>query len=87
MNYLSPEKMAAQTQQLLDLLNRDGKVTRLTAMHYGIANVTARIADLRRRHGVNVVCTEKRDANGARYGEWSLPAKYLQQCANAATFC
>ena len=64
--------MAPQTKQVLDLLKRDGHVTRLTAMHYGIANLTSRIAELRLDHGYNVVCSERRDAAGRRYGSWSL---------------
>lgn len=63
--------MNPQSTQVLNLLKRDGNLTRLTAMHYGIANVTARIADLRRA-GYRVTCTEKRDAAGRRYGVWRL---------------
>lgn len=68
-------KMNAQTEKLLGLLNRDGHVTRLTAMHYGVANITARIADLRLRHDVNVVCEVCRDAAGRRYGRWHVAAE------------
>jgi hypothetical protein len=64
--------MHRQNAQLLDLFKRDGTVTRLTAMHYGIANVTARIADLRLRHGINVVCEKRTDAKGKTYGAWSI---------------
>lgn len=64
--YLDP-----QTSQVLKLLKRDGFITRLVAAHYGIANLTARISDLRNRH-VNVVCETKRDAEGRRYGHWTL---------------
>ena len=63
--------MNPQTEQVLNLIKRDGSITRLTAMHYGIANLTARIAELR-NWGFDVECQEKRDANGRRYGTWSL---------------
>jgi hypothetical protein len=65
-------KADKQTMQVLSLLRRDGNVTRLTAQHYGIANLTARIADLRLTHGVNVRCQQRKDAEGRRYGVWSL---------------
>lgn len=62
-----------QTAQVLKLMQRDGNVTRLTASHYGIANLTARIADLRVRFGINVQCEKRRDAAGRLYGVWKLP--------------
>jgi hypothetical protein len=61
-----------QSQQVLNLIKRDGSITRLTAMHYGIANLTARIADLR-REGHAIRCVEKVDAKGRTYGVWKLP--------------
>jgi hypothetical protein len=65
--------LTKQAQQVLDLIDRDGHVTRLTAMHYGVANVTARITELRNA-GHFVVCNLAKDANGSRYGRWSIPA-------------
>lgn len=62
-----------QTAQVLKLMQRDGDVTRLTAAHYGVANVTARIADLRKRYGIKVECEKRRDAAGRLYGVWKLP--------------
>lgn len=63
--------MNPQTKQVLDLIKRDGSITRLVAMNYGIANLTARLADLRSL-GHNVVCVQKRDAKNRRYGTWSI---------------
>lgn len=77
--------LTSQAEQVLDLILRDGRVTRLSAMHYGVANLTARITELRDRldgHGIDVACTEKRDANGHRYGVWSLAA--LEPAATTA---
>jgi hypothetical protein len=65
--------LAPQTQKLLTILEAGRSVTRVTAMHYGIMNLTARIADLRNA-GFTVVCTTKRDVDGNRYGEFSLAA-------------
>lgn len=68
--------LTKQAKQVLNLIQRDGAVTRLTAMHYGIANLTARITELR-DHGYDVECYEKRDAAGRRYGSWRLSAMEL----------
>ena len=63
--------LTKQATQVLNLIKRDGSVTRLTAMHYGVANLTARIAELR-DYGYDVECIEKRDASNRRYGSWRL---------------
>jgi hypothetical protein len=60
-----------QAKKVLALIERDGHLTRLTAMHYGIANITARITELRDA-GYPVVCALAKDADGSRYGRWSL---------------
>jgi len=62
--------LSKQGRQVLELIRRDGRVTRLTALHYGVANLTARIAELR-EVGFNINCTVKLDANGKEYGEWT----------------
>jgi hypothetical protein len=69
-------KLTKQAQQVLDLIERDGHITRLTAMHYGIANVTARITELRDA-GIMVNCFVAKDADGSRYGRWSCLPKSL----------
>lgn len=61
----------SQNAKLLKLMKDGRSVTRLTAMHYGIMNLTARISELRGA-GHNVVCTMKTDLNGAEYGEFTL---------------
>jgi hypothetical protein len=73
-----------QTKQVLSLMKRDGAITRLTAQHYGIVCLTARIADLRTRHGYSVQCDLKRDAEGRRYGSWRIvPPTQVQQPLHA----
>jgi hypothetical protein len=64
--------VSRQAMKVLHIIQTSGSVTRLTAMHYGIANITARIAELRTA-GIRVLCEENRDMNGARYGKWTLP--------------
>ena len=60
-----------QNQKLLEYLKRGGKVTRWNALlDLGIANITARIADLRSQgHAImtTMICRD-----GKRYGKWSL---------------
>lgn len=63
--------VSRQAMKVLNIIQTSGSVTRLTAMHYGIANITARIAELRSA-GIQVQCEENRDMNGARYGKWTL---------------
>lgn len=61
----------SQNKFLIGLLKKGRTITRLEAMHYGIMNLTARISELRDM-GHNVLCRDKRDLNGARYGEFYL---------------
>lgn len=65
-----------QAARVVEIVKADGHITRLSAAHYGIANVTARLADLRNA-GVKVRCISRRDAAGRRYGEWRMPPEYL----------
>lgn len=67
------KRKITQCEKLINLLKAGRSVTRVTAMHYGIMNLTARIADLRLRYNLNVICTRKNDANGNSYGSFSLP--------------
>ena len=61
----------SQNELLLDQMRKGRQVTRLTAMHLGIMNLTARVADLRAQ-GYNVVCRMRVDVHGREYGEFSL---------------
>jgi hypothetical protein len=63
--------LSRQAAEVLKIMRRDGHITRLIAMNYGIANLTARISELRDA-GYAVICDERRDANHRRYGDWKL---------------
>jgi hypothetical protein len=65
--------VSPQSAKVLEIMQIDGAITRLTAMHYGIANLPARVLDLRTA-GIPVVCDERKDAKGSRYGRWSIPS-------------
>lgn len=75
-------KLTKQAQKVLDLIRRDGSITRLTAMHYGVANVTARISELLDA-GYDIDRHIKLDAEGRRYGEWfERPAANVERAMN-----
>lgn len=64
-----------QERKVLELMLFDGHVSRLTGMHSGIVNITARIAELRQKissdcYRIDVAI--KTDANGYEYGGWHL---------------
>lgn len=63
--------LTEQGRAVLDIIRRDGRITRLTALHYGIPNLTARITELR-AEGFAVDCEVKLDANGNKYGSWFI---------------
>lgn len=70
-----------QANKVLGIIRRDGHITRLTAMHYGIANLTARITELRDAlytKGLDVVCVKRHDDNGHLYGRWSVETRELE---------
>lgn len=73
------ERITPQAAQVLSLMARDGHVTRLTLAHYGIANPTARFAELRLDHGVEIRCERLVDAIGRRYSRWSLDTVQTSQ--------
>lgn len=61
----------SQNDRILSMLQRGETITRLIAMHYGIMNLTARIAELRNA-GHDVRCKLKADDMGRSYGEFYL---------------
>lgn len=61
----------SQTQKIYQAMHEGRSVTRVTAMHMGVMNLTARIADLRNA-GINVDCVMRYDTDGNRYGSFKL---------------
>jgi hypothetical protein len=64
--FLSP-----QACLVLEMLRTDGYVTRLTAQHAGVPNLTARISELR-AFGINTEVTKHIDPLGRKYSRWNL---------------
>lgn len=69
-----------QARKVLKLLASGERLSRVTAMHYGVMNLTARLADLRNA-GWDVRCEIKRDVDGNRYGSFSLAGEQLPLAA------
>jgi hypothetical protein len=61
----------SQVNKLYKAMHEGRSVTRVTAMHMGVMNLTARITDLRNA-GINVECVMKTDTDGNRYGSFQL---------------
>lgn len=64
-------QLSKQARLVLRSLEAGRSVTRVTAMHYGVMNLTARISELRNA-GYEITCTMRRDVAGDRYGEFVL---------------
>ena len=68
------QTLTPQAQKVLHMIRRDGHITRQSAvMSLSVANLTARIAELRSA-GFDIICKERNDVNGNRYGRWSEKA-------------
>jgi hypothetical protein len=66
-----------QTAEVLYLLLKNKSITRKTAiLDTGILNVSARIADLRNKYNINVIClkisTTNKFGRNINYGSWSI---------------
>jgi hypothetical protein len=77
MSHLTP-----QAKKVLSALMQKRLVTRLTMMHLGVMNLTARITEIRGA-GYNVECENDVDIDGNRFGKFKL-AKKKQAPARAA---
>jgi hypothetical protein len=70
-------KPVNQTAEVLYFLLKNKSITRKTAiLDTGILNVSARIADLRNKYNINVICTKISTTNkfgrNINYGSWSI---------------
>lgn len=70
-------KPVNQLAEVLYLLLKNKSITRKSAvLDTGILNVSARIADLRTKYNINVICTKISTTNkfgrNVNYGSWSI---------------
>lgn len=65
-------KLSPQAAKVLDLLTTTSGLTQVMALSvYGIASITARIAELR-RHGYEIETETREDGFGRRYARYVL---------------
>jgi hypothetical protein len=73
------EKPKNQLAEILYEMLVVGQITRKTAMVIGVLNLTSRIADLRNKHNIDVVCVETPTKNKfgrpVTYGRWHVRDK------------
>lgn len=69
-----PSIMTPKAQKVLGVMVRDGGITHLTALHYGIGSVTKEINRIRsaKPYGFSVKTVKRVDAEGNTYTRWTL---------------
>lgn len=63
--------MKPSTQKVLDVMKRDGGITRLVATHLDIGCVRKAISELR-EHGFQITTVRRADTEGNKYTRWVL---------------
>lgn len=63
--------MSPQAKQVLNILKRDEGITLMTAAHYGVPNLSARLSDLKEA-GYVINREQKKDLAGKKYSRWTL---------------
>ena len=58
-------------EKVLDIIKRDGHITRFIAVNYGILALTQHISVLRKK-GYKILAESRLDADGKDYTRWSL---------------
>jgi hypothetical protein len=76
MNFYYPSRLTPMAAKVASILVRDGGITHLSAVHYGIGSVTKEIARIRKAvpmsHKVSTVT--RKDAAGNKYTRWTVRA-------------
>lgn len=60
-----------KTNKVLQVMERDGHITRFIAVNYGITALTQHLSKLRER-GYDVRAEPRKDADGNKYTRWYL---------------
>jgi hypothetical protein len=58
-------------EKVLNIIKRDGHITRFIAVNYGILALTQHISVLRKK-GYNILAEQRLDANGKEYTRWFM---------------
>lgn len=72
--------MTPQVNTVLEIMERDGGITHLTATHYNIGCVRKCVSDLRAT-GIKIKTVKRKDASGKVYSRWTLAKKDEQPVA------
>lgn len=69
-----PSRMTPKASKVLGIMARDGGITHMTALHYGIGSVTKEVARIRdaKPYGYSVKTVKRYDADGREYTRWTL---------------
>lgn len=69
-----PYHLTPMSRKVMGILLRDGGITHLNAMHYGIGSITKEIARIRRAYpsGYRINTIKRKDAEGNTYTRWTL---------------
>lgn len=76
MNFVFPSRLTPMAAKVADILVRDGGITHLSAVHYGIGSVTKEIARIRKAAPLShrVTTVTRKDAEGNKYTRWTVKA-------------
>lgn len=71
---LFPELLTDKAAKVLEIMERDGGITHLTALHYNIGSITKEITRVRDAFPIDnqVITQVRKDANGNKYTRWVL---------------
>lgn len=67
-------------EKVLNIIKRDGHITRFIAVNYGILALTQHISTLRQK-GYNIQAEKRTDLNGKEYTRWFLDAPRMEAMA------
>lgn len=69
-----PELLTNKAAKVLEIMQRDGGITHLTALHYNIGSITKEITRVRDAFPIGriVITDVRKDANGNKYTRWVL---------------
>lgn len=72
--FARPLYMTPMAHKVAGILERDGGITHLTAIHYDIGSVTKEIARIRKAYplGYRIKTVKRKDADGRMYTRWTL---------------
>ena len=72
--FRQPAFLNPLSRKVMDIMVRDGGITHLTALHYGIGSVTKEVSRLRRAVpvGYTIGTVKRKDADGNKYTRWTL---------------